>query len=82
MRARLARKKVAELRAARAKAHESADHDGDGKLNFDEFCAYVRAHEPGEFSDDELRQRFQLLDADGSGEVDMSEYVESKHAAI
>ena len=53
-----------------------ADADHDNKLDFGEFCAMVRGREEGEFSDEELQERFNLLDADGSGKVDMSEYLQ------
>lgn len=47
--------------------------DGDHKLDFKEFCAMVRAREDGKHTAKELRRRFKALDADGSGQVDMSE---------
>ena len=52
-----------------------ADADADNKLDFDEFCAMVKERESGEHTVDELRERFKALDADGSGQVDMNEYV-------
>merc|ERR1719230_2154879 len=44
-------------------------------LDFTEFCQFVRDREEGEFTDEELKRRFDALDADGSGKVDMSEYL-------
>jgi Ca2+-binding EF-hand superfamily protein len=58
--------------AADFQAH---DTDQDGKLDFNEFCALVREREMAEFSEEELRARFVALDADGSGQVDVSEYI-------
>ena len=52
--------------------------DGDGKLDFAEFCSLVREREGGEFSNEELRKRFEALDADGSGQVDLAEYLDGK----
>jgi len=49
--------------------------DGDHKLDFKEFCALVKEREDGKHTKEELRRRFKALDADGSGQVDMSEYI-------
>ena len=55
--------------------YQAHDADGDHKLDFNEFCALVRDRESGEFTDEELKARFEQLDADGSGQVDLHEYV-------
>ena len=52
-----------------------ADADADNKLDFDEFCAMVREREMGEHTEAELRARFEYLDGDHSGKVDMHEYL-------
>ena len=49
----------------------------DAELDFDTFCKLVRGHEEGPsqaLSDDQLRARFQQLDADGSGTISRFEY--------
>ena len=55
--------------------YDAADTDGDSKLDFGEFCALVREREAGHHTDAELKRRFESLDADGSGKVDMDEYI-------
>ena len=55
--------------------YQAHDTDGDNKLDFNEFCALVHEREVGDFSEEELRERFNALDADGSGLVDIQEYV-------
>ena len=55
--------------------YEAHDVDQDNKLDFAEFCAMVRSREEGEHTDEELHQRFVELDEDGSGKVDMNEYI-------
>ena len=52
----------------------SFDTNGDGVLDFAEFCHMVRTMEPTETSLTELRARFNKLDTDGGGTIDMYEY--------
>eukprot|EP00966_Prymnesium_polylepis_P002109 48343-Prymnesium_polylepis.1 len=55
--------------------YDAHDRDRDQKLDFDEFCALVAERETGHHSVEELRQRFEELDADHSGKVDLHEYL-------
>ena len=65
----------AALRALRQQVAPLADINNDGKLDYAEFCAFVRERELGEISEAELRARFDALDADFSGSIDMHEYI-------
>ena len=54
------------------------DANGDGQLNFQEFCNMVRQREPDvEHSDGSLQQRFDELDTDGDGTVTVAEVMRS-----
>lgn len=72
---------------AQAEARDAADADKDGKLDFGEFCAMVREREAREgdgrsYTEAELRARFRALDEDGSGKVDMDEYIKAQAKGI
>ncbi len=54
---------------------DANDADQDHRLDFDEFCELVREREEGHHPQDELRSRFEQLDADGSGKVELNEYI-------
>ena len=55
---------------------DAADANNDKKLDFKEFCAFVRDREVGKIPDEELKTRFNALDVDGSGFIDMNEYLQ------
>ena len=59
-----------------AAERDAADEDNDQKLDFTEFCNFVRGREEGGHSEAELQARFALLDGDGSGKIDMAEYLQ------
>ena len=57
---------------------EAHDVDGDGVLNFAEYCAMVRARTPDvEHTEDLLKEKFRWLDVDSSGTVDVHEILRS-----
>ena len=52
-----------------------ADLDKDGMLNFEEFCAMVRYREVETYTEEQLRARFDDMDTDGTGLVDLPEFI-------
>ena len=54
---------------------EAEDGDYDNGLSFTEFCSLTREREMGEFSDEELRQRFLSLDVTGSGRITKADWL-------
>ena len=48
---------------------------GDGELDFYEFSRLIREREMGIHSEKALRERFNILDADHSGAVDLTEFI-------
>ena len=60
--------------------HNAADFDAhalrnDHTLNFHEFCAMIREREEGSHSTFTLEQRFQALDTNHSGSIEMHEFL-------
>ena len=54
------------------------DTDGDGALNFDEYCNMVRSRAPElELSTSNLLQKFQLLDVNSTGKVTVEDVLHS-----
>ena len=65
----------------RQKAQDFVDHDTDGNLSldFEEFCALVREREPppkgGIWTEELLQERFEIVDWDKNGTVELNEYI-------
>ena len=52
----------------------AAEASGKRTLNFDAFCKLIRRREVGEHTEEELRKRFDLVDADKSGRIEVHEW--------
>ena len=53
----------------------TGDNNGDSRLDFIEFCQLMRERGGDELGNDELRERFDMLDTDGSGKIIATEYL-------
>ena len=49
------------------------DADGNGKLEFDEFCNLMARQMKDANQEEELKERFKLFDRDGNGVIDRDE---------
>ena len=58
-----------------AMERDAADADQDGKLDLAEFMVMVRERDEADHTDEELAARFKALDGDGSGQIDMPEFL-------
>ena len=58
-----------------AMERDAADADQDGKLDLAEFMVMVRERDEANHTDEELAARFKALDGDGSGQIDMPEFL-------
>ena len=54
---------------------DASDLDRDRQMDFREFSKMVREREMAIHTEDALRRRFEDMDSDGSGFIDMSEYI-------
>ena len=54
---------------------DSLDDNEDKQLDFYEFSRLMREREVGVHSEYALRQRFEAMDADGSGTIDLTEFI-------
>ena len=65
------------LMKKRAANYYSADKDGDSQLDFEEFCEMIANRDDADqFKPETLRLLFDKLDMDGSGKLDLSEYIQ------
>ena len=55
---------------------DSLDDNQDRQLDFYEFSRLMREREVGVHSEYALRQRFEALDADASGTIDITEFIQ------
>ena len=66
----------AALMRERAAAFQKADLDFDGKLDFEEYKAMVKYRETKEYTDKQLQEKFDDLDADKSGKIEQHEFIQ------
>ena len=60
---------------ANAMEFDMVDADRDKQLDFDEYVVFIKQRERGPHSAHELRARFDALDQDGSGKIDLHEFI-------
>ena len=59
-----------------------ADLDGNGTIDFNEFKEFMTKLQDEETDEDQLREVFNSIDEDGSGELDIDEFAKAIKSSV